>query len=91
MDAQVLTVSSKGQIAIPVAIRNRLSISKGDKLIAYTSDDAIMLKAVSMPTAEELDSSMSQVEKLIEAESNSGDITHTVSKRGRKKAAMRDK
>lgn len=91
MDAQVLTVSSKGQIAIPVAIRNRMSIGKGDKLIAYTSGDAIMLKTINMPTTEELSSSMSEVEKLIQAESDNGDITSTVSKRGRKKAAMRDK
>lgn len=89
MDAQVLTVSSKGQIAIPVAIRNRLSITKGDKLIAFTSDDAIMLKTMDMPSDNALRETMSQVEDLIRNESGKGDITHSVSKRGRKKAATR--
>lgn len=90
MDAQVLTVSSKGQIAIPVAIRNRLSIGKGDKLIAYTSDNAIMLKAMDMPSDNDLRESMSQVEEMIKDETDKGDITHSVSKRGRRKATIRE-
>ena len=43
MNTQVLTVSSKGQISLPVAIRKLLSIDAGDKLVAYASGDVIML------------------------------------------------
>jgi antitoxin PrlF len=54
MDAQVITVSSKGQIALPVSIRKQLSISNGDKLVAYTSGDVIMLKLIKLPKMEEV-------------------------------------
>ena len=53
MSVDVLTVSSKGQIALPAKIRKALSINTGDRLAVFTSDDVIMLKAVKVPTAEE--------------------------------------
>ena len=53
MSTQILTVSSKGQISLPVSIRKLLSIDTGDKLVAYTSGDVIMLKTLKLPSAEE--------------------------------------
>ena len=44
MCTQILMVSSKGQISLPVSIRKLLSVDTGDKLVAYTSRDVIMLK-----------------------------------------------
>lgn len=38
MDTQILTVSSNGQISLPVSIRKLLSIDTGDKLVAHTSE-----------------------------------------------------
>ena len=58
MSAQVLTVSSKGQIAIPISIRKQLSIDAGDKMVAYTSGDVIMLKMIKLPSAEEFSHAM---------------------------------
>lgn len=63
MDAQVLTVSSKGQISLPVCIRKLLSIETGDKLVAYTSGDVIMLKALRLPTAQEFEDSLDEAQK----------------------------
>lgn len=63
MDAQILTVSSKGQISLPVSIRKLLSIDTGDKLIAYTSGDVIMLKTLKLPTAEEFEASLDEAQK----------------------------
>ena len=63
MNTQVLTVSSKGQISLPIAIRNRLSIDPGDKLVAYTSGDVIMLKTLKLPTAEEFEASLDEAQK----------------------------
>lgn len=63
MDAQVLTVSSKGQIAIPVGIRRSLSIETGDKLVAYTAGDVIMLKAIKLPSVEECKAAMDEAQK----------------------------
>ena len=63
MSAQILTVSSKGQIALPVSIRRSLSIDTGDKLVAYTSGDVIMLKALKLPSAEEFEASLAEAQK----------------------------
>lgn len=63
MNAQVLTISSKGQISIPVSIRRQLSIDIGDKLVAYTSGDVIMLKALKLPTAQEFEASLDEAQK----------------------------
>lgn len=63
MNTQILTVSSKGQISLPVSIRKLLSIDTGDKLIAYTSEDVIMLKTLKLPTAEEFEASLDEAQK----------------------------
>ena len=62
MNAQILTVSSKGQISLPASIRKLLTIDKGDKLVAYTSGDVIMLKALKLPTIEEFEQSMDEAQ-----------------------------
>ncbi|MDE7342017.1 MAG: AbrB/MazE/SpoVT family DNA-binding domain-containing protein [Lachnospiraceae bacterium] len=63
MRTQILTVSSKGQISLPVSIRKLLSIDTGDKLVAYTSGDVIMLKTLKLPSAEEFEASLDEVQK----------------------------
>ena len=63
MNTQVLTVSSKGQISLPIAIRKLLSIDAGDKLVAYASGDVIMLKTLKLPTAEEFEASLDEAQK----------------------------
>ena len=35
MDADILTMSSKGQISIPAKIRKEMSVSIGDKFVIY--------------------------------------------------------
>ncbi len=63
MSMQILTVSSKGQISLPLDIRNLLSIDTGDKLVAYTFGDAIMLKTLKLPSAEEFESSLDEAQE----------------------------
>ena len=63
MNTQILTVSSKGQISLPVSIRKLLSINTGDKLVAYTSGDVIMLKTLKLPSAEEFEASLDEAQK----------------------------
>ncbi len=88
MDIQILTVSSKGQISLPVSIRKMLSIDTGDKLVAYASGDAIMLKTLKMPTVQELDISLDEAQKWAASvgyeESDVNDIIKSVRKRSRK-------
>lgn len=88
MNAQVLTVSSKGQISLPVAIRKLLSIDAGDKLVAYASGDSIMLKTLKLPTAEEFEASLDEAQKWASSvgykEEDVNDIIKSVRQRKRK-------
>ena len=62
MDAQVLTVSTKGQISLPVSIRKMLSIDAGDKLVVYTSGDVIMMKTLKLPSVDEFEEALKEAE-----------------------------
>ena len=62
MDAQVLTVSTKGQISLPVEMRRQLSINTGDRLVAYAHGDTIMLKTLKLPTVDEFDAMLKEAQ-----------------------------
>ena len=87
MNTQILTVSSKGQISLPVSIRKLLSIDTGDKLVAYTSGDVIMLKTLKLPSAEEFESSLDEAQKWAKFvgydENDVNDIVKSVRKKKR--------
>lgn len=88
MNAQVLTVSSKGQISLPINIRRQLSIDAGDKLVLYASGDAIMLKTLKLPTAAEFEASLDEAQKWAASvgyqEKDVDDIIKSVRQRKRK-------
>ncbi len=63
MNAQVVTVSTKGQIAIPVSMRRDLDIDAGDKLVAYTSGDVIMLKVLKIPKLDEFEQALNEAQE----------------------------
>lgn len=62
MDTQILTVSSKGQISLPIEFRRNMAIDTGDKLVAYAYGDTIMLKTLKLPTAEECKAAMDEAQ-----------------------------
>lgn len=63
MNAQVVTVSTKGQIAISVSMRRDLDIDAGDKLVAYTSGDVIMLKVLKIPKLDEFEQALNEAQE----------------------------
>lgn len=85
MNTQVLTVSSKGQISLPVSIRRSLSIEAGDKLVAYTSGDVIMLKTLKLPSVEEFEESLEKAQEWAASvgykEKDVNDVIKSVRKR----------
>ena len=68
MSPQMLTVSSKGQITLPVSFRNMLSIGKGDKIAAFATDDSIMLKPIAMPTVQDFEASCKKAQRWAKKE-----------------------
>lgn len=49
MNTEVLSVSSKGQVVLPVKIRKKLSIKNDTKLAVNMANNVIMLKVIDIP------------------------------------------
>ena len=46
MEIKIIKVTNKGQISVPVGIRDSLNIKQGDELFITKDKDAIMIKKV---------------------------------------------
>jgi AbrB family looped-hinge helix DNA binding protein len=46
METKIIKVTDKGQISLPISIRDSLKIKKGDDLIITKNEDAIVIKKV---------------------------------------------
>ena len=66
MTMQLVSVSSKGQIAIPVSYRKALSIKEGSQLIIYSDGENIILKPVELPTEDKLSSALAKAREFAE-------------------------
>ena len=88
MNARILTLSSKGQISLPIAIRRNLNIDTGDKLAVYTSGDVVMLKVLRLPTIEEFSETLDEAKEWADSvgykENDVNDIIKSVRKKKRK-------
>lgn len=65
----VLTLSSKGQLVLPNALRKSLSLSSGDKLVAYWSEGAIVLKKLELPAESDFEK---EIDKTVELAKEAG-------------------
>lgn len=52
-DVEVATVTSKGQITIPRALREQYEIGEGDLLLAVPTEHGIVLKKIELPSVDE--------------------------------------
>ena len=64
MAVEVLSVSSKGQVVLPMEMRKKMSIENGSKLAAYSIGDMIMLKPISVPSEQDFKESLKNPLKL---------------------------
>jgi AbrB family looped-hinge helix DNA binding protein len=46
MDAKIVTVTSKGQISLPIAFRKELDIDSGDGLLLVKSGKSLMIEKI---------------------------------------------
>ena len=87
MGVEVLTVSSKGQISIPLEIRKKMSIARGDKMAVYASDDVIMLKPIKIPSEDDFEQLLDEAQEWAASvgyqESDVNDIIKSVRRKKR--------
>ena len=46
MEAKIIKVTDKGQISLPVRIRNSMDIEQGDELLVIQDNDSIIIKKI---------------------------------------------
>ena len=47
--SEIAVVSSKGQVVLPKAIRTKLNLNAGSKLMVFSDGDNILLKPITQP------------------------------------------
>ena len=84
MDIQVLTVTSKGKISLPINMRKKSCIDIGDSLVAYTIEDTVVLKKDKKEFDWEFKKALSETKQWAESvgykEKDVNDIIKTVRK-----------
>ena len=56
--SDITSVSSKGQLVLPVTIRNEMNIQPGAKLMVFSDGESILLKPIIEPNIDEVRSMM---------------------------------
>ena len=62
MPVQVITMSTKGQVVLPSEIREALSLDAGSKLAVFYEGGTIILKPISVPSADEFRESLKKAQ-----------------------------
>jgi AbrB family looped-hinge helix DNA binding protein len=60
-------LSTKGQVVIPEAIRERLHLEAGTQFVVVAEGDVVVLKAISTPSMSEFDSIITKARKQASA------------------------
>lgn len=53
-EIETTRLSTRGQVVLPKALRERLGLDAGDRLAVYGEGDTVILKRLDTPTLEEL-------------------------------------
>ena len=65
-------VSSRGQIAIPVDIRNEMGLEEGSQVLFFLEDDTLLIKKVSKQTWGDITRPLRKMSKKISQENVNG-------------------
>ena len=72
-------ISSRGQIAIPSEMRNKLKLHEGSKVLFFLEDDSLLIKKVTTETFAQLTKPLRTAKKKIK-ETEVVDLVHKMRK-----------
>ena len=84
LDIQVLSLSSKGQIVLPMAMRRSLELKTGSKLAAYVENGCILIKPIVMPTKNDFKNALKKTQEWAKSVDFTEDDLESVLKEIRK-------
>ena len=67
-DASTTVLSSKGQVVIPEAIRQRLDLRPGTSFLVMGENDVVILKTIAAPSLDQFDDLVARARKLAKKE-----------------------
>ena len=85
MSGDVLTVSSKGQVVLPAALRKKMSITAGTKLASYVTGDMIILKRIELPTIDDFKAQLDEAKEWAASVGYKEEDVNDIIKAARKK------
>jgi len=81
---EIASMSSRGQIVIPLDIREHLGLREGEKFIVVGEDDTVILKKIAMPSFKNFDKLIQKTQQFAKDRGiNPADVEKAV-KRARK-------
>lgn len=61
---EITSMSSRGQIVIPLDIRKQLSLVEGEKFFVIGRDGAVILKKIGLPSSKNIDKLLNKTQEF---------------------------
>ena len=61
---EITSMSSRGQIVIPLEVRHQLGLKEGEKFIVVGEDDTVILKKITMPSFKNFDKLLQKTQQF---------------------------
>lgn len=81
---EITSMSSRGQIVIPLNIREHLGLREGEKFVVVGEDDTVILKKIAMPSFKNFDKLIQKTRQFAKDKGITGADVEGAIKRARK-------
>ena len=81
---EITSMSSRGQVVIPLDIREQLGLREGEKFVVVGEGDTVVLKKITMPSFENFDKLLQKTMKFANEKGVTKDDVEDAIKRARK-------
>ena len=81
---EITSMSSRGQVVIPLDIRKQLGLKEGEKFVVVGEDDTVILKKVAMPSFKNFDKLLQKTQQFAKEKGMTKADVENAIKRARK-------
>ena len=81
---EITSMSSRGQVVIPLDIREQLGLKEGEKFVVVGEEDTVILKKIAMPSFKNFDKLLHKTMRFAKEKGVTKDDVEDAIKRARK-------
>jgi len=81
---EITSMSSRGQVVIPLDIREHLGLREGEKFVVVGEEDTVILKKITMPTFKNFDKLIEKTQQFAKQKGITKEDVESAIKRARK-------